>query len=159
MAVRLRRARDADFDEILQHDMRSFAFTTTAEEREFIRAMLDLDRFHVVTDGGRIVGVAGSFGQELTVPGPVQVSCGGVTWVSVAATHRRRGLLRRLMAAVHADIDERGEVVGALKRTGRDVAYCNLESDQGHDSFLLRGNRLGDVVGGFLERVSRGANP
>jgi homoserine O-acetyltransferase len=48
------------------------------------------------------------------------------------------------------------EVVGSLKRTGKDVAYCNLESDQGHDSFLLRGNRLGDVVGGFLERTSAG---
>jgi homoserine O-acetyltransferase len=48
------------------------------------------------------------------------------------------------------------EVVGALKRTGKDVAYCNLESDQGHDSFLLRGNRLGDVVEGFLERAAAG---
>lgn len=48
------------------------------------------------------------------------------------------------------------EVVGSLKRTGKEVAYCNLESDQGHDSFLLRGNRLGDVVGGFLERTSAG---
>jgi homoserine O-acetyltransferase len=52
--------------------------------------------------------------------------------------------------------DQSREMVAALKRTGKDVAYCNLESDQGHDSFLLRGNRLGDVVEGFLERTSAG---
>lgn len=50
------------------------------------------------------------------------------------------------------------EMVRALKRTGKDVAYCNLESDQGHDSFLLRGNRLGDVVEGFLERLAERRN-
>jgi homoserine O-acetyltransferase len=48
------------------------------------------------------------------------------------------------------------EMLGALKRAGREVAYCNLESDQGHDSFLLQGNRLGDVVEGFLGRLAAG---
>ncbi len=47
------------------------------------------------------------------------------------------------------------DMVRAMKRTGRDVAYCNLESGGGHDSFLLPGNRLGDVVRGFLEMLSR----
>ena len=39
---------------------------------------------------------------------------GAVTWVGVAATHRRQGLLRRLMAACHEDIDARGEPVAML---------------------------------------------
>ena len=39
---------------------------------------------------------------------------GAVTWVGVAATHRRQGLLRELMDACHADIDERGEPVAML---------------------------------------------
>ena len=41
----------------------------------------------------------------------------------------------------------------ALKRSGHDVAYANLESDQGHDAFLLPGTRLGDLLSGFLTRL------
>ena len=44
-------------------------------------------------------------------------------------------------------------IVQALKRSGHDVAYANLESDQGHDAFLLPGNRLGDLLSGFLTRL------
>ncbi len=39
----------------------------------------------------------------------------GMTWVSVAPTHRRQGLLRRLVDAVHADADERGEPMAGLQ--------------------------------------------
>jgi predicted acetyltransferase len=58
--------------------------------------------------------VAGSFALDMTVPGGATVPMGGVTWVSVAATHRRQGLLRRLLGAIHADIDDRGEPVAGL---------------------------------------------
>ena len=44
-------------------------------------------------------------------------------------------------------------IVQALKRSGHDVAYANLECDQGHDAFLLPGNRLGDLLSGFLARL------
>jgi homoserine O-acetyltransferase len=44
-------------------------------------------------------------------------------------------------------------IVQALKRSGHDVAYANLQSDQGHDAFLLPGNRLGDLISGFLTRL------
>ncbi|PTN37290.1 homoserine O-acetyltransferase [Desulfonatronum sp. SC1] len=47
------------------------------------------------------------------------------------------------------------ELVQALRRVGLDVSYCNIESDQGHDAFLLPGHRMGDVVAGFLERLTR----
>jgi homoserine O-acetyltransferase len=46
------------------------------------------------------------------------------------------------------------EMVSAMKQSGLNVAYCNLESDQGHDAFLLPGNRLGAVVKGYLNRIS-----
>ncbi|NOY86079.1 MAG: homoserine O-acetyltransferase [Deltaproteobacteria bacterium] len=46
------------------------------------------------------------------------------------------------------------EIVRALRRVGKDVSYCNMESDQGHDSFLLPGHRMGDLVAGFLRRLS-----
>src|SRR5690606_513793 len=50
----------------------------------------------VVTDGAALVGVAGAFTRDMTVPGAV-VPAAHVTMVGVAPTHRRRGLLRRLM--------------------------------------------------------------
>ena len=50
----------------------------------------------------------------MTLPGGRDVPTGGVTWVSVAVTHRRQGVLKQLMQAVHDDIDERGEPLAAL---------------------------------------------
>ena len=48
------------------------------------------------------------------------------------------------------------DMVRALRRVGKDVSYCDIESDQGHDSFLLPGHRMGDLVAGFLKRLSEG---
>ena len=78
------------------------------------RHLHDLGRFRVATDGGRIVGVAGSFAFDMTVPGGTSVPMAGTTWVSVSSTHRRQGVLTALLAAVHADADDRGEPVAAL---------------------------------------------
>lgn len=46
------------------------------------------------------------------------------------------------------------ELVRGLQRAGKNVAYCNLDSGQGHDAFLLPGNGLGEVVAGFLRRLA-----
>jgi homoserine O-acetyltransferase len=42
------------------------------------------------------------------------------------------------------------EIVSALRRSNCDVAYCNLASHYGHDSFLLESGELSEVVRGFL---------
>ena len=47
-------------------------------------------------DGDRVVATAGIYSRELTVPGAV-VPCAGITWVTVAPTHRRRGVLTSIM--------------------------------------------------------------
>jgi predicted acetyltransferase len=74
---------------------------------------LPLERMHAAFDGDRIVGGAGAFPFELTVPGGT-VRCGGVTVVGVLPTHRRRGILTAMMRAQLEDIRERGEPVAAL---------------------------------------------
>ncbi len=74
---------------------------------------LPLERMHAVLDGDRIVGGAGAFPFELTVPGGT-VRCGGVTVVGVLPTHRRRGILTAMMRAQLEDIRERGEPIAAL---------------------------------------------
>ncbi len=116
VSTELRIATEDDLDRMIDLDADAFVWDISAEERTAVRQMLapDLGRFRIAVEGGRVVGVAGSYGLQLTVPGGRQVPTGGVTWVSVSPTHRRRGLLRRLLDAVHDDIDERGEVVAAL---------------------------------------------
>ena len=83
------------------------------ESAQRFAANLPLDRMHAAFDGDRIVGGAGAFPFELTVPGG-QVRCGGVTVVGVLPTHRRRGILTAMMRAQLEDIRERGEPIAAL---------------------------------------------
>jgi predicted acetyltransferase len=70
-------------------------------------------RMHAAFAGDAIVGGAGAFAFELTVPG-AQVSTAGVTVVGVLPTHRRRGVLRELMRAQLDDVHARGEPLAAL---------------------------------------------
>src|ERR671918_320344 len=66
----------------------------------------EIERMHAAFDGKEIVGGAGVFPFEMTVPGAV-VPCAGVTVVGVLPTHRRRGILTRMMRAQIDDVHER----------------------------------------------------
>jgi predicted acetyltransferase len=84
------------------------------EERiERFRQILELERMHAAFDGEQIVGGAGAYTYDFTVPGG-SLPCGGVTVVGVYPTHRRRGALRAMMDAQLRDIHERGEPIAAL---------------------------------------------
>lgn len=65
-------------------------------------------------DTGRCVATFRSFAQELTVPGRAFVPSNAVTHVSVLPTHRRQGLLTRMMAADLAAAHARGDVLSTL---------------------------------------------
>ncbi len=65
-------------------------------------------------DGDEIVGSAGSYSFDLTVPGGVSVPAAGLTMVAVLPTHRRRGILRGLMRAQLDDAHRRGRCVAGL---------------------------------------------
>jgi predicted acetyltransferase len=80
---------------------------------ERFEKVLPVERMHAAFDDGEIVGGAGAFPFELSVPGGV-LPCGGVTVVGVYPTHRRRGALRAMMDAQLRDIHERGEPIAAL---------------------------------------------
>jgi len=85
----------------------------TEERTERFSKILPFDRMHAALDDGTIVGGAGAFPFQFSVPGGV-LPCGGVTVVGVSATHRRRGVLRAMMDAQLRDIHERGEPIAAL---------------------------------------------
>ncbi|MEU0285483.1 GNAT family N-acetyltransferase [Streptomyces sp. NPDC052492] len=65
-------------------------------------------------DAGRCVATFRSFAQELTVVGGAAVQADAVTNVTVSPTHRRRGLLTRMMTEELAAAKERGDVVATL---------------------------------------------
>jgi predicted acetyltransferase len=85
----------------------------TDEQLDRFSTYLPLDRMHAAFEGEEIVGGAGTFPFELSVPGG-SLPCGGVSVVGVYPTHRRRGALRALMDAQLRDLHERGEPLAAL---------------------------------------------
>ncbi|MEU6868403.1 GNAT family N-acetyltransferase [Streptomyces sp. NPDC046876] len=76
----------------------------------------DLTRAHGAfdPDTGACVATLRSFRQEVTVPGGAEVTSSALTNVSVLPTHRRRGLLTRLMAAELDASVARGDVLSTL---------------------------------------------
>jgi predicted acetyltransferase len=84
------------------------------DEVERLETILPADRVHAAFDQGAIVGGTGAYLFETTVPGGVQVPTAGVMAVGVLPTHRRRGVLTKLMRAQLAAAHERGEPFALL---------------------------------------------
>ncbi|MFE4371557.1 GNAT family N-acetyltransferase [Streptomyces sp. NPDC056835] len=77
-------------------------------------AHLEPARTRGAFDDGRCVATFRSFAQELTVVGGAVLPADAISNVTVSATHRRRGLLSRMMAADLAAAKERGDAVATL---------------------------------------------
>jgi predicted acetyltransferase len=143
------------------------------EAAQRFSANLPLERMHAALDGDRIVGGAGAFPFELTVPGGT-VACAGVTVVGVLPTHRRRGVLSALMRAQLEDVRERGEPLAALwaseeviyRRFGYGLASlsCEIAIPSGYTSLregrddratarLVPLDAAKDVIGPVYDRV------
>jgi predicted acetyltransferase len=90
------------------------AFENTEEDAERFAQWLKVDRVHAAWEGDSIVGGAGVFEFELSVPGGESIPSSGVTVVGVYPTHRRRGVLTQLMRTQLADCRERGELAAWL---------------------------------------------
>ena len=91
-------------------------FTGAPPDKErlerFVRLM-PFERLHAAFEDGDVVGGAGVFAFDFSVPG-ASLPCAGVTVVGVYPTHRRRGIMRELMKAQLRDVHERGEPIAAL---------------------------------------------
>ena len=84
------------------------------DQIERLGTILPVERMLAAVDGGRIVGGAGAYQFDTTVPGGAQVPTAGVMAVGVLPTHRRRGALTALMRKQLADAHERGEPIAML---------------------------------------------
>jgi predicted acetyltransferase len=74
---------------------------------------MPLDRFLTAYDDGQPVGTTGAYPFRLTIPGG-ELGAGGVTWVGVLPSHRRRGILTQMMRTQLDDLHERGEPLAIL---------------------------------------------
>ena len=115
MTIEIRVPQEADWLPLVEVDGRAFASPWTPERLAVVRPSIDLGRFRIACDGPELVGLAGSFAFDVTLPGGTCVPAGGLTWVAVSASHRRQGILRSLINAVHDDMIDRGEPLALLR--------------------------------------------
>lgn len=74
---------------------------------ERFRKVFERDRLRAAFEGDRMISTFGAFSLELNVPGG-RLPMAGTTLVTVLPTHRRRGVLRRMMAEHFRELHERG---------------------------------------------------
>ena len=116
MALRIRTVRDtAEYAAALGAIGHYFggAFGSDEDNERFRRLLPARSPARRASTATEIVGGAGAFPFELSIPGG-RLPCAGVTVVGVLPTHRRRGILNRMMRAQLADARERGEPIAAL---------------------------------------------
>jgi predicted acetyltransferase len=91
-----------------------FGETISDEEMALWGKVIEPSRYLAVYDAGEMVATSGAWQIEQTLPGLVSVPVAGVTAVTVAATHRRQGLLTRMMARMLDDASAAGESIAIL---------------------------------------------
>lgn len=102
-----------DLENFFRILVRAFGEDSKPEFLEVELLTAEADRAVAIHDGDDLVATAGAFTFDLALPGG-RLPTAGVTYVSVAPTHRRRGVLTAMMASQLADIHERGEPLAIL---------------------------------------------
>ncbi|MEP9392929.1 GNAT family N-acetyltransferase [Gordonia sp. VNK1] len=116
----LARATDDDWDDIIDADARAFAMRNPLpdDERNDLRGKVSDADIVVVRDddapGEPLVGVSMFYRMTMTLPGGARSDAAGLSWVSVAATHRRRGILRRMITELFTQWLDEGQVFAIL---------------------------------------------
>jgi predicted acetyltransferase len=104
-----------EFDDFRRVAMHAFHGSPLTEaEREVSLASLEFDRTLAAFDGRELVGTAGVYTYQLSVPGHRTLPAAGVTWVAVLPSHRRRGVLSSMMRRQLDDVRDRGEPLAVL---------------------------------------------
>ncbi len=102
---------------------RAFGKDYDADEAQLERGLIDLPRtLAVIHERDGVVGTALSFGREFSVPGGL-LPAAHVTAVGVAGTHRRRGLLSRLMRRQLTDLHATGTEPVAILWPSEEAIY------------------------------------
>ena len=100
-ALTIRPAAAEDWPGISLVAAAGFGVWRPQETVEVWRSMMPPGSTVVACDGTDVVGVALFLDLQLTVPGGAVLPMAGVSFVTVASTHRRRGALRAMFAELH----------------------------------------------------------
>ena len=145
MTIEIRNPADEEMRTAMEATHVVFADPLSDDHYERQRKLLSLDRFYAAYEDGVPVGTAADYEFRLTVPGG-ELGAGGVTWVGVLPSHRRRGILTQLMRRELDDIHERGEPLAVLwaseaaiyGRFGYGMAAPHVQMDADRARFALR---------------------
>ncbi|GAA2644568.1 amikacin resistance N-acetyltransferase Eis2 [Dactylosporangium fulvum] len=126
----LRTSTPEDFDAFSRVILDAFATPGAPDATDTIRTVVEFPRYLVVEHDGRVVASTGALTRDLAIPGGV-LPAAHVTAVSVAATHTRKGLLRRMMTEQLTGVPEAIAVLWAsegriYQRFGYGLASQNV---------------------------------
>ncbi|TML01038.1 MAG: GNAT family N-acetyltransferase [Actinobacteria bacterium] len=145
MAIEIRNPSEDEWRAAMLMTSSVFGDEPNDDELERHRKMLVRERFYAAYDGDVPVGTAADFPFRLTVPGG-ELAAGGVTWVAVLPSHRRQGVLTKLMRRELDDLHERGDPLAVLwaseaaiyGRFGYGMAAPHFDMDADRSRFALR---------------------
>ncbi|MGV0626677.1 enhanced intracellular survival protein Eis [Mycolicibacter minnesotensis] len=109
-----RTATDEDWPAMAVLAATGFGMEWDPEEMASCRRLTTPESVVVVCDGDQVVGMSGYFDLELTVPGGAVLPMAGISFVVVAPTHRRRGVLRSMYTELHRRIADAGYPIAGL---------------------------------------------
>ena len=138
---------------------RAFGGEIREYDREHLPKLMPVDRIHCAFDAGRPIATAAAYPFEVTIPGG-QLRMGGVTWVGVLPSHRRRGVMTELMRRQLHDLHERGEPLAGLwasepaiyGRFGYGIAAPIMAMRADTSNFRFRGDPAPDGAVRLVER-------
>jgi predicted acetyltransferase len=114
MTIHIRTCTEEELPRYLEVLGISFGGPLPEEETRRFREVLESDRMFGAFDDDAMVATSGIFSFEMTVPGGTSVPAAGVTMVGSLPTHRRQGIMRRLMRTMIDQAKERREPVALL---------------------------------------------
>lgn len=114
MSIDIRIVKESEHQAWLDQLDRAFFEQAAEGASAYYLSISDPGRSRGAFDGEAVIGTLRSFATELTVPGGPTVPASALTAVSVSATHRRRGVLRRMIEEDLRESAHRGEAVSIL---------------------------------------------
>jgi predicted acetyltransferase len=145
VGIEIRNPAEAELRKAMKAAEAAFGDEQKEEDLDRHEKVMRPDRFLVAYDGAIPVGTTASVPFELTVPGG-RLAAGGVTWVGVVPSHRRRGILTQMMKRQLQDLHERGEPLAILwaseaaiyGRFGYGISAPTVQLDADRSRFSLR---------------------
>jgi predicted acetyltransferase len=176
MDVEIRAIEPAELPEVGRVFGTVFGDPWPSESVDDLRRVFEFGRSLCGFDAGAMVATGGAFSFSLAVPGGGQLGAGGLTLVSVLPTHRRRGILRAMIARHFEDALGRGEAASVLTASesllygrfgyGMAIRQAQLAIDRRNAALrtqpgpagrvrMLGDDEAGRVLPGIFERVRR----